>query len=112
MRGAGKSRLFFVAAVCSQNIYNLGGLTFPRYKYILIAEQRTRRVRGQKRRQKMKHTEKELYAFVWRADTFEKMTVAKNWLKMNVKDNDLFDDLMCALADQWRTLSKAQFKEY
>lgn len=53
----------------------------------------------------MKYTEKELYEFVWRADTHEKIVIAEKWLKSHVTDNDLFDDLMITLSQQNRALS-------
>lgn len=52
-----------------------------------------------------KRTEKELYDFVYRADTHEKIAVAEKWLRAQEWRNiDLFDDLMMALAYQSREL--------
>ena len=53
----------------------------------------------------MKYTRNDLWAFVWRADTHAKINIAAEWLKKNVDNNELFDDLMRALADQNRELS-------
>ena len=52
------------------------------------------------------YSEKELWAFVYRADTVSKIRVAEEWLKKNVKDNDLFDDLMVALAWQYKIVTE------
>ena len=51
------------------------------------------------------YTESELYAFVWRADTREKISIAERWLKDHVKDVDLWEDLMTALSHQSRQIS-------
>lgn len=56
----------------------------------------------------MKYTEKQLYAFVWRADTHKKIAEAEEWLKKHLTDNDLFDDLMIVLSQQNRELSAAE----
>lgn len=53
-------------------------------------------------------TEKSLWEFVWRADTWEKISVAEKWLKKNVKNNDLFDDLMVQLSIQARNINRAE----
>lgn len=50
----------------------------------------------------MKYTEKELFAFVYRADTPSKIAQAEKWLKAHITDNDLFDALMMTLAYQSR----------
>ena len=52
----------------------------------------------------MRYTEKELYDFVYRADTFEKIAQAEEWLRKSDIDSDLFDDLMMALVWQEREL--------
>lgn len=55
----------------------------------------------------------ELYSFVWRADTHEKIAVADKWLRSNFdkvyfgNESDLFDDLMMTLAYQSRELYRA-----
>ena len=49
-------------------------------------------------------TEAKLYAFVSRADTHDKIEIAKNWITAHVKDNDLWNDLMIALSMQSRML--------
>lgn len=53
----------------------------------------------------MEYTEKQLYDFVWRADTHEKVCQAAKWLKDHVADNDLFDDLMICLSQINREIS-------
>lgn len=45
-----------------------------------------------------------IWAFVWRADTREKIAIAEDWLKRNIKDNDFFDDLMTQLSIQSRQI--------
>ena len=45
-----------------------------------------------------------IWAFVWRADTKEKIAIAEDWLKRNIKDNDFFDDLMTQLSIQSRQI--------
>lgn len=46
-----------------------------------------------------RYTESELYAFVSRADTHEKVEIAKAFIaKLDYIDNDLFDGLMISLA--------------
>lgn len=57
------------------------------------------------------YTENQLWAFVWRADTKEKIAIAEKWLKDHVKDNDLFDDLMVALSMQYRELNAQPLKD-
>ena len=55
-----------------------------------------------------RYSEKELYGFVWRADTKEKISIAEKWLKdhfESIGDVDLWDDLMVALSQQSRQLS-------
>lgn len=44
----------------------------------------------------------DLWAFVWRADTPEKIAIAEKWLTEHVKDNNLWENLMSALSDQSR----------
>lgn len=56
----------------------------------------------------MKYTENQLYDFVYRADTPQKVATAERWLKENVTDNNLFDDLMIALSMQSREIYAAQ----
>lgn len=56
----------------------------------------------------MKYTEQELWQFVWRADTKEKITKAAEWLKLHITDNDLFDDLMIALSQQNRAINATE----
>lgn len=51
-----------------------------------------------------KYTRNELWQFVWRADTHEKIAIAADWLKTHVEDNDLWDDLMVQLSQQSREL--------
>ena len=47
----------------------------------------------------MKYSEKELWAFVHRADDKKKIAVAERWLRKHFEgNNDLFDDLMMYLA--------------
>ena len=57
-----------------------------------------------------RYTEKELYEFVWRADTPKKVAIAEEWLKAHVNDNELFDDLMIALSTQYRQMNPIQLK--
>ena len=52
----------------------------------------------------MKYTENELYHFVWRADSYEMIAIAESWIKRNVKDNDLFNDLMTELSTKRRQM--------
>ena len=54
------------------------------------------------------YSRNELYAFVWRADTPEKISIAEKWLTKHVEDNDLWDDLMVALSIQSRNYYRAQ----
>lgn len=53
-------------------------------------------------------TEKKLWEFVWRADTWKKISIAEAWLKKNVTDNDLFDDLMVQLSIQARNINRRE----
>ena len=53
-------------------------------------------------------TREDLWAFVYRADTPKKIRIAEEWLKRNVKDFELFDDLMRALSLQSRNYYRAQ----
>ena len=45
-----------------------------------------------------KYTRDELFAFIWRADTPEKIAVAEKWITAHVEDNGLWEDLMVALS--------------
>lgn len=55
----------------------------------------------------MKRTEKELWAFVHRANTKEKILAAEHWMRKHFDgDNDLFDDLMMYLAFTNREMDK------
>ena len=54
------------------------------------------------------YTRNELYAFVWRADTPEKIKKAEEWLNKNVEDNNLWEELMLALSVQSRNFYRAQ----
>jgi hypothetical protein len=45
-----------------------------------------------------------IWRMVWRADTKEKIAIAEDWLKRNIKDNDFFDDLMTQLSIQSRQI--------
>lgn len=45
-----------------------------------------------------KYTGRELWAFVNRADTPEKIAIAEKWITKHVDDVDLWDDLMTALS--------------
>lgn len=58
----------------------------------------------------MKYTESELYAFVSRADTNEKIAIAEDWLTKHVDDNDLWNDLMMALSQQSRMINAQTLK--
>ena len=54
---------------------------------------------------KRQYTVKELLAFVNRADTHEKISVAENFLKkLEYLDNDVWNDMMEALAYKSREL--------
>jgi len=44
------------------------------------------------------YTERELYDFVGRADTREKIAIAEKWLYDHVEDVELWDNLMRALS--------------
>jgi hypothetical protein len=55
-----------------------------------------------------KYSRNELYAFVWRADTPEKISIAEKWLKDHVEDNELWEDLMLALSQQCRNYYRSQ----
>lgn len=55
-----------------------------------------------------KYTRDELYAFVWRADTPEKISMAEKWLTKNVEDTDLWEDLMLQLSVQSRNFYRAE----
>lgn len=60
----------------------------------------------------MKYTRDEMYAFVWRADTFKKIHIAEEWLKAHfedIGDVDLWDDLMVQLAWQANDLGKREY---
>ena len=61
---------------------------------------------------KQRISEKDLYAFIWRADSFEKIVIATNWIKAHVKNGDLLNDLMCALSEQRLMLIHTAMKEY
>lgn len=56
----------------------------------------------------MKITEQDLWNFVWRANTREKIVIAEKWLIEHVTDNDLFDDLMVQLSIQNRNIGRAE----
>lgn len=51
-----------------------------------------------------KYTRDELFNFIWRADTWDKIETARIWITKHVEDNDLWNDLMMGLADQSREL--------
>lgn len=51
------------------------------------------------------YTRNQLYAFVWRANTKEKINIAEQWLKEHIDDVELFDDLMMTLSMQYRELN-------
>lgn len=53
-------------------------------------------------------TRDQIWAFVWRADTPEKITKAEAWITKHVDDIDLFDDLMVALSIQSRNYYRAR----
>ena len=55
-----------------------------------------------------KYTRDELYAFVWRANTPQKIAIAKEWITKNVEDNGLWEDLMLALSVESRNYYRAQ----
>lgn len=42
------------------------------------------------------------WAIVNEAETKAQLVKAEEWVKANVNDNDLFDDLMRALSFKWR----------
>lgn len=91
--------------------YIKGLLTNSEYRCILISENEVKVSRLRKEKEMVKgtkYTEKELYAFVWRADTPEKIEIAKKWLIKNVEDNDIWNDLMVALSIQSRNYYRAQ----
>ena len=50
----------------------------------------------------------DLYNFVWRADTHEKIEVAKKWITAHVRDDELWNDLMTQLSIQSRNLYRAE----
>lgn len=54
-----------------------------------------------------KYTRDQLYDFVWRADTHEKIEIAKSWITKNVDDNELWNDLMVELSTMSRDLYAA-----
>lgn len=56
----------------------------------------------------MKYSRNDLWAFVWRADTPQKIRAAEEWLTKHVKDNDLWEDLMRALSVQSRNHYREQ----
>ena len=51
------------------------------------------------------YTERELYAFVYRANTLPRIAAAEDWLKRHVNDIELFNDLMVALTEQYREVT-------
>lgn len=51
-----------------------------------------------------KYTRDDLFNFIWRANTHEKIEVARIWITEHVEDNNLWNDLMMGLADQSREL--------
>lgn len=55
-----------------------------------------------------KYSRSELWAFVWRANTPERISVAEKWITEHVEDNDLWDDLMSALSVQCRNYYREQ----
>ena len=62
---------------------------------------------------KMKYTERQLYEFVWRADTDEKIKAAEKWLDKNVYpvNAQLWDDLRIALSRQYRAMHGQTLKD-
>lgn len=56
----------------------------------------------------MKYSEKELYAFIYRADSPKKIRIAEEWIKKRVENNDLWEDLMVALSLQSRNYNRKQ----
>lgn len=54
------------------------------------------------------YTRDELYKFVWRADTPQKIKIAEDWITKHVEDNDLWNDLMLTLSIQSRNFYRAQ----
>lgn len=61
----------------------------------------------------LKYTEKELYAFVYRADTDEKIKAAEKWLDEHVypENVELWDDLRIALSRQYRSMHGQTLKD-
>ena len=57
---------------------------------------------------KRQYSRDELWAFVYRANTPERIRIAEKWLKENVDDIDLWDDLMMALARMSRDYYRRQ----
>lgn len=57
---------------------------------------------------KREYTRNELLAFVWRANTPEKIRIAEKWLTANVEDNALWEDLMLALSIESRNYYRAR----
>ena len=68
----------------------------------------------QDKKGKGKHTMKktitieDLWDFVYRADTPQKIRIAEEWLERHVKDFELLDNLMHALSIQSRNYYRAQ----
>lgn len=60
-----------------------------------------------------KYTEDQLWRFVWRADTDEKIKIAEQWLDEHVYPVDvgLWDDLRIALSRQYRSMHGQIWKD-
>ncbi len=61
----------------------------------------------------MKYTEKQLWQFVWRANTAEKIRIAEKWLDEHVYpvNVELWDTLRIALSQQYRSLNGQTWKD-
>ena len=61
----------------------------------------------------MKYTTKDLYEFVYRADTIKKICIAEKWLKdhKDLTSSDTFDELMMILNRTASRLFRAQMAE-
>ena len=61
-----------------------------------------------------KLTDKELYEFVYRADTAQKICVAERWLRQHqhLTSRSTFDDLISVLNRTAKKLFRARMEEY
>ena len=61
-----------------------------------------------------KFTEKDLYEFVYRADTLQKTAIAERWLSKNrhIMSRSTYDDLILTLSHQSKRIFLAKISEY